>query len=117
MSANEAHVNQRPILASDAEREEVAALLKSHVGTGRLTMDEFEGRLSRAYSARTRHQLSELVSDLPTEPVGSSAQPQLSLHQPRLNDSHLLCMLLCLCPPAGLLYWLVLRRQARDPAG
>jgi hypothetical protein len=42
---------------------------------------------------------------------------QLPLHQLQPTDSHLLlCILVCLCPPAGLLYWLVLRHQARGPA-
>ena len=51
--------------ASDAERERVADVLRVHAGDGRLTPDELEQRLERAYAAGTRADLRALVSDLP----------------------------------------------------
>lgn len=55
------------VRASDAEREAVVARLNTAVGEGRLTMDEFSGRLELAYAARTRGDLDQLLSDLPAE--------------------------------------------------
>jgi hypothetical protein len=51
--------------ASDAERDDVVGRLNRAVGEGRLTMDEFSGRLDLAYAARTRGELDPLLRDLP----------------------------------------------------
>ena len=51
--------------ASDAERERVADVLRVQAGDGRLTPDELEQRLERAYTASTRADLRALVADLP----------------------------------------------------
>ena len=56
--------------ASDAERDAVVGSLNQAVGEGRLTMDEFSGRLELAYAARTRGDLDPLLRDLP---AGSGA--------------------------------------------
>jgi Domain of unknown function (DUF1707) len=56
--------------ASDAERDTVVGSLNQAVGEGRLTMDEFSGRLELAYAARTRGDLDPLLRDLP---AGSGA--------------------------------------------
>jgi len=55
------------VLASDAERELVAAKLRDHAGEGRLDADELEERLGKAYGARVRGDLVPLVADLPAE--------------------------------------------------
>lgn len=55
------------IRASDADRERVAAVLREEMAVGRLTMEEFEDRLSRAYAAKTWAQLRELTADLPVD--------------------------------------------------
>jgi hypothetical protein len=53
------------IRASDAEREQVAIVLRDHAGEGRLDVDELDDRVRRAYAARTRADLEALTSDLP----------------------------------------------------
>lgn len=51
--------------AADADRERVAEQLREAAGHGRLTMDELEERLERAYSAKTYAELEPLTRDLP----------------------------------------------------
>ena len=62
--------------AADSDRAAVATVLGRHMAAGRLTVDEYDERLSRAYAARTYGELAELTADLPatdrtrgTEPV------------------------------------------------
>jgi hypothetical protein len=52
--------------ASDTDREQVAERLRVAAGQGRLTIDELEERLERAYSAKTYAQLEPITRDLPT---------------------------------------------------
>jgi Domain of unknown function (DUF1707) len=59
---------------SDAERDAVAAELAEHLQAGRLQVDEFDERVSRAIAARTRGDLDELLSDLP-RPAASQPPP------------------------------------------
>jgi hypothetical protein len=58
----------RTIRASDRDREAVIALLGEHTGAGRLTLTEFEERVSEATSARTLADLDRLLVDLPVVP-------------------------------------------------
>ena len=53
------------IRASDADRDQVAALLQEHHAEGRLTAEEFSERLDAALHARTLGELDELLADLP----------------------------------------------------
>lgn len=53
------------IRASDAEREQISKLLQAAAGEGRLTPDEAGERLAEAQGARYRHELEQLVADLP----------------------------------------------------
>ncbi len=53
------------IRASDAERDQVAKLLQTAAGDGRLTPDEAGERLAQASTARFRHELEQLIADLP----------------------------------------------------
>ena len=89
--------------ASDGERDQVVALLQRHFADGRLTQAEFEERVGAALAARTRDQLRALTADLPGADI-RPARPAMAL------DPWLLCLLLCLCPPAGVAYWLLSRR-------
>lgn len=63
--------------ASDSDRERVAEQLREAAGHGRLTMDELEERLERAYSAKTYAELEPLTRDLPaggtTPPLPATA--------------------------------------------
>jgi hypothetical protein len=59
------------VRASDAERDVVVGRLNRAVGEGRLTVDEFSGRLELAYAARTRGDLDPLLRDLPADSEGA----------------------------------------------
>jgi hypothetical protein len=61
---------------SDAERDEVAALLRDHAAEGRLTDDELDERLGRALSGRTRGDLDATLADLPRRPLGAGRGPR-----------------------------------------
>jgi hypothetical protein len=50
---------------SDADRDHAAGELSEHFQAGRLTQDEFDERVGKAISARTRGDLAELLADLP----------------------------------------------------
>ena len=63
-----------PILASDAEREQSMVLLRDGVVDGRLTLEEFSDRVSRAQAARTDRELTELTVDLPALPSPPASQ-------------------------------------------
>ncbi|ODU00219.1 MAG: hypothetical protein ABS81_24265 [Pseudonocardia sp. SCN 72-86] len=63
MSENTARPGLR---VGDAERERTEALLRSHVGAGRLDLPEFESRLDAVYAARTQGDLDAVTRDLPT---------------------------------------------------
>ncbi len=51
--------------AADADRAAVATVLGEHMAAGRLTVAEYEERLTRAYAAKTYGELDELTTDLP----------------------------------------------------
>ena len=55
------------VRASDADRERIVEQLRQHTAEGRLTMDEFDQRMSAAYAARTYGELAELTRDLPVD--------------------------------------------------
>jgi hypothetical protein len=88
------------VRASDAEREQTVALLQRSFADGRLTQAELEERAGAAYAARTRAQLRDLTADLPDAGQRPS-RPGMTV------DLRLLIILLCVCPPAGLAYWLL----------
>lgn len=92
--------------ASDAERDRAAEQLQHHYAVGRLTLPELEERVVAAYEAGTREQLDALLSDLPDEAEQPPSHTQVV-------DSGLLIVLLCVAPPAALVYWLVCQRAAR----
>lgn len=64
-----------PIRASDADREVVVATLRDAFTVGRLTLDEFDERMSAAYASRTWGELRKLTIDLPSQPVLGSDVP------------------------------------------
>ncbi len=69
-------MTDRPIRASDRERESVVDVLRDAYTDGRLTLDEFEERTSAAYASKTWADLRELTGDLPVEPVLGADLPQ-----------------------------------------
>lgn len=58
-----------PIRASDTDREAVVAVLRDAYTEGRLTLDEFDERVTDAYAGRTWGDLRMLTADLPVKPV------------------------------------------------
>jgi Domain of unknown function (DUF1707) len=95
------------VRASDAEREQTVALLQHNFVDGRLTQAELEERAGAAYTAQTRTQLRDLTADLPA----AQQQPPRS---GMVLDRRLLCILLCVHPPAGLVYWLLCHVSASN---
>jgi hypothetical protein len=69
-------MTDRPIRASDKERESVVDVLREAYTEGRLTLEEFEERMSAAYAARTWPELRDLTGDLPVQPVLGADLPQ-----------------------------------------
>ena len=96
------------VRASDAEREQTVAVLQRSFADGRLTQAELEERAGAAYQARTRAQLRDLTADLPA--AGQPPRPGIVL------DRCLLCILSCVHPPAGLVYWLLSLISPAKPA-
>jgi hypothetical protein len=64
---------------SDADRERLAARLHAAVGEGRLTLEEFEQRLSGVLGARTFGEVEPYVADLPGGPVTAHAAERTEL--------------------------------------
>ncbi|HVT66976.1 MAG TPA: DUF1707 domain-containing protein, partial [Trebonia sp.] len=62
--------NSLELRASDGDRERVAEQLREAAGHGRLSMDELEERLERAYGAKTYAELAPLTRDLPAAGTG-----------------------------------------------
>jgi hypothetical protein len=58
--------------ASSADRERAVDVLKAGFAEGRLTQDEYNDRMGRAYTARTYGELATLTADLP---AGVSPMP------------------------------------------
>ena len=69
-------MTDRPIRASDKERDSVVDVLRDAYTDGRITLEEFEERTSAAYASKTWADLRELTSDLPVEPVLGADLPQ-----------------------------------------
>ncbi len=99
-----AHDSGLAVRASDSEREQAVALLQRSFADGRLTQAELEERAGAAYAARTRAQLRDLTADLP---AALKKPPRSGM----VLDPCLLCILLCVCPPAGVAYWLLSLRE------
>jgi hypothetical protein len=60
------------VRASDADRDRVLDLLRTAVGDGRLTADEFGERMETALSARTLGELAVLTADLGRPGTGAA---------------------------------------------
>ncbi|MGH3568427.1 MAG: DUF1707 SHOCT-like domain-containing protein [Pseudonocardia sp.] len=56
---------RRPIRVGHDERERAVRALGEHFAKGRLDMDEYENRCTRAYAARTTADLDALFDELP----------------------------------------------------
>jgi hypothetical protein len=77
-----------PLLASDADRDRSVELLRTAVGEGRLTLEEFTERVELAQAARTDVELAALSHDLPAARTGAAAGAEL---QPAGERHRALC--------------------------
>jgi len=77
--------------ASDADRDRIVAALREHLAAGRLTIEEFDGRMDKALAAKTLGELDSLMADLPETDPGrlpdapadrSAASPPLTPRRP-----------------------------------
>jgi hypothetical protein len=66
---------QPHLRAADTDRAAVATVLGEHMSAGRLTLEEYDERLTRAYAARTFGELEELTADLPAASTGRAVEP------------------------------------------
>jgi hypothetical protein len=64
--------DDKAMRASDADREQVAEVLRAAAGDGRLTLAELQDRLEALYAARTYGELEPVVSDLPASTLPSA---------------------------------------------
>lgn len=109
---------------STAERSEVADTLSQHYAEGRLDAVEFNERIEQATSAKTRSDLSGLLTDLPA-PDGSAPTSTRRNRRPLLltvavgaalavaavwtmSTPHIVWLFL------AVFAWVVLRRRRRD---
>ena len=56
-------------LAGNADRERAVGVLRAAFAEGRLTQDELDDRVARAYAARTYSDLWALIADVPAGPL------------------------------------------------
>lgn len=61
--------------AATIDRERAVDVLRAGFAEGRLSKDEFDGRVERVYASRTYADLAVLTADLPTGPLGTMAPP------------------------------------------
>ena len=78
---------QASMRAASADRERAVDVLKAGFAEGRLTQDEYNDRMGRAYAARTYGELATLTADLP---AGASPMPAwpVPAYQPPLNGTN-----------------------------
>jgi len=67
--------------AAATDRERAVDVLKAGFAEGRLTQEEYNDRMGRAYAARTYGELAALTADLPVGPV-PTAWPMVVYQQP-----------------------------------
>jgi Domain of unknown function (DUF1707) len=86
------------LLVSDADRARVTRELREHYEAGRLTLDEFQGRLDEAQKARTESQLESVLRQLPSPKL-----PSVSPHDTRWRS---LALQYALVNVIAILIWL-----------
>jgi DUF1707 SHOCT-like domain/Domain of unknown function (DUF4190) len=73
--------------AASADRERAVDVMKAGFAEGRLTQDEYNERISRAYAARTYGELAALTADLPAGPL--PAMYPMPMYQPPVTTNSL----------------------------
>ena len=74
---------QLHLRVTDSDRERVGSTLRVAAGEGALSVEELDERLSAAYSAVTRAELVDLLSDLPSLPGGTPAPAPATANAPQ----------------------------------
>jgi hypothetical protein len=81
MSEPPVPADPRQLRAADADRDRTADVLRRAAAEGRISFDELDERISRAYAAKTFADLEALTSDLPGSGVRAPA-PATPRYQP-----------------------------------
>jgi uncharacterized protein DUF1707 len=77
---------------SDADRHQVAEVLREAAGEGRLDLDELGERLEATYAARTYADLVPITRDLPAQRPAQAHVPQVAPGQATRYDSSVAIM-------------------------
>ena len=83
---NEPDVDPEGLLISDADRDQISAVLGEHMAEGRLTADELDQRVGRLFECRTRGQAAAVMAGLPA--LEAPEQPRHFHAGPEHDDSH-----------------------------
>jgi Domain of unknown function (DUF1707)/Domain of unknown function (DUF4190) len=75
--------------AGSADRERAVDVLKAGFTEGRLTQDEYNDRMGRAYSARTYGELTTLTADLPAGAMPAIWPTATPVYQPAMPTNSL----------------------------
>ena len=113
------------VRASAADRERAIDVLKAAFAEGRLTREEHEARVERAYRSRTYADLAALTADLPAGPLGTLSSQAIAAptaylpaaESGRTNSlaiASLVCGLIPLLPQHSLRSSLASRHAARS---
>jgi hypothetical protein len=94
--------------AGDTDRTAVATVLGRHMADGRLTVAEYDERVSRAYAAQTYGDLAELTADLPATDAVRSTAPVPREHAAPVHG----CGPIAARSPGGGAAWASWRRTA-----
>jgi hypothetical protein len=62
--------------ASDADREQAAAVINSALAEGRLSVPEHSDRLDKIYQAKTQAEIVPLIDDLPVQGTAVASAPR-----------------------------------------
>ena len=68
--------SENEMRVGSAEREAIAAELREHYASGRLTLDELNERLEAAFAAKTRGDLTAVMRDLPSAATSTAGAGQ-----------------------------------------
>jgi hypothetical protein len=75
--------------AASADRERAVDVLKAGFAEGRLTQDEYNERMNRAYAARTYAELTALTADLPAGAMPMPMAYHMPVYQPPVSTNSL----------------------------
>jgi len=75
--------------AASADRERAVDVLKAGFTEGRLTQDEYNDRMGRAYSSRTYGELTALTADLPAGAMPAVWPTSAPVYQPAMSTNSL----------------------------